>query len=348
MNRWLKLVALSVALLVSACAGSSVGPTTQATSSSPADGSTPAVTGFGFTVADLEASTKFFVDVLGAKEVARKNARGAEFEALTGIDGAFADAVVLRVGEEVVTLTDYAAQGDPTRADAVSNDLDFQHLALVVRDMDAAHQAVVEAGVRPVSRRGPQRIPDSNAAAAGIRAFYFRDAEAHPLELIWFPAGKGAGRWHAPSGPLVLGIDHSAIAVASTDASLEFYRDVIGLRVAGNSLNEGVEQERLSGVDGARVRITGLRGASGPGVEFLEYLQPGPGRARPIGSTVRDLFHWETTIAVNDIEATRRRLQAAGFEVLSTRPAACDLCLVEAQALLVRDPDGHAVRLVER
>ena len=78
---------------------------------------------------------------------------------------------------------------------------------------------------------------------------------------------------------------HTMVRVRDLDASLRFYRDLLGLRVAGKSLNYGPEQERLNNVAGARLRITSLRapGRGGPGIEFLEYLSPRDGR--PAAST---------------------------------------------------------------
>ena len=40
----------------------------------------------------------------------------------------------------------------------------------------------------------PQRLPDWNATAGGIKAFYFKDPDGHPLEILQFPAGKGDPR----------------------------------------------------------------------------------------------------------------------------------------------------------
>jgi hypothetical protein len=85
-------------------------------------------------------------------------------------------------------------------------------------------------------------------------------------------------KWQAPGSRLFLGIDHSAIVVTDTDASLAYYRDTLGLKVVGGSENYGVEQERLNNVFGARLRITALRAGYGPGVELLEYLAPRTGR----------------------------------------------------------------------
>lgn len=96
---------------------------------------------------------------------------------------------------------------------------------------------------------------------------------------------------HSDAGARFLGIDHTAIVVSSTQQSLAFYRGVLGLTVAGESENYGSEQERLNNVFGARLRITALKGAQGPGIEFLEYLAPGNGRSISTDTRASDLWH---------------------------------------------------------
>src|SRR5205814_1266193 len=108
-----------------------------------------------------------------------------------------------------------------------------------------------------------------------------------------------------------LGIDHTAIGIANTESSLRFYRDVLGLRKAGESENFGTEQEHLNQVFGAHVHITGMRAASGPGIEFLEYLTPRDGRRRPVDSKANDLLHWQTTVVASDVDALARKLREA-------------------------------------
>jgi catechol 2,3-dioxygenase-like lactoylglutathione lyase family enzyme len=249
-------------------------------------------------------------------------------------------AQAIHIGAQRVVLLD-ADVDAPSSPPATSNDPSFQHLALVVGDIEA-RWATIAGNVTPTSI-APQRIPDDNVAAAGIRAVYFRGPGDHALELIDYPPDKGAAQWHVDTDT-VLGIDHTAIVVADTERSLAFYRDLLGLHVAGTSLNSGVEQERLSGVAGARVRITGLRGASGMGVELLEYEAPGLVEST---SAAVETPSTRTTIEVDDLGATIERLRAADVTLLSRSTSACIGCAVPSAAFDVADPDGHVVQLVQ-
>src|SRR3954471_390707 len=81
----------------------------------------------------------------------------------------------------------------------------------------------------PISRNGPERLPPNTGS---VTAYKFRDPEGHPLELTTFPPGVGSAKWHAPRGDSVfLGIDHSAITVASSAAAIAFYCDILGMSV---------------------------------------------------------------------------------------------------------------------
>jgi catechol 2,3-dioxygenase-like lactoylglutathione lyase family enzyme len=193
----------------------------------------------------------------------------------------------------------------------------------------------------------PQRLPDWNAGAGGIKAFYFRDPDGHFLEVLNFPAGKGDPKWQRAGNDLFLGLDHTAIVVGDTDASLAFYRDLLGLRVAGEGENYGVEQEHLNNVFGVRLHITTLRAAHGTGVELLEYRAPRDGRPTPIDLKANDLAHWQITMQATGLQHLLRPSRL--FALVSADVTAIDRApLGFSRALLVRDPDGHGVRVVER
>jgi len=189
---------------------------------------------------------------------------------------------------------------------------------------------------------GPQTIPAWNKGAAGIRAFYFRDTDNHNLEILWFPPDKGNPKWHKPTDKFFLGIDHTAIVVSDTEASLRFYRDTLGLHVQGEGENYGIEQEHLNNFFGARLHITSVRGGSGPAIEFLEYLTPRDGRPYPLDSRANDLWQWQTRLVTHDSNAAAKSLFAGKFWFISPGVVAAG-----HHALTVRDPDGHAMQLVE-
>jgi catechol 2,3-dioxygenase-like lactoylglutathione lyase family enzyme len=206
--------------------------------------------------------------VLTFEKVSDTEVAGDNYEQLQGVFGLRMRIVRLRRGDEFIELTEYLAQhGRPIPVDSRSNDRWFQHIAIIVSDMDRAYRVLRQNKVEHASS-GPQRLPDWNKNAGGIWAFYFKDPDGHPVEVLQFPPDKGPEKWHRPSDKLFLGIDHTAIVVADTDASVKFYRDLLGMRVAGESENYGTEQEHLNSVFGARLRITALRSPAGRELSF--------------------------------------------------------------------------------
>ncbi len=307
-----------------------------------------AVRGVGLTVSDLARSVDFYTRVLSFEKIEEAEVTGPAYDRLQGISGVRMRVARLRLGDELVELTEYVTPlGRPAPTDPRSNDLWFQHMAIIVSDMDRAYARLREHRVEHVSPE-PQRLPDWNPNAGGIQAFYFKDPDGHPLEILQFPPDKGNPKWHRADRRLFLGIDHTAIVVSDTEASLEFYRDRLGFEVAGESLNYGVEQERLNHVFGARLRITGLRAADGLGIEFLEYLSPRDGRPMPIDERPNDLIHWQTQLAAADLDAL---VDSTDPRLRLVSPGVIDLpdgSLGFRRGLLLRDPDGHVLQLVER
>lgn len=303
----------------------------------------------GITVSDIDRSVEFFSKVLSFEKVSDIEVMGSEYERLQGVFGARMRIVRMRLGEEFIDLTEYLTpRGRPIPVDSRSNDQWFQHIALVVSDMDRAYQQLRAHKVQHTST-GPQRIPDWNKAAAGIKAFYFKDPDGHNLELIYFPSGKGNPKWQQSNGRLFLGIDHTAITVSDTARSLDFYRDVLGMKLAGESENYGTEQEHLNNVFASRVRISGLKAPSGFGIEFLDYLTPRDGRPMPPDTRANDLWHWQTAIRVARADAAADKLKSARARFVSPGVTTIpDRALGIAKGFIVRDPDGHGLQLIER
>jgi catechol 2,3-dioxygenase-like lactoylglutathione lyase family enzyme len=308
-----------------------------------------AVDSIGLTVSDLDRSVEFYSRVLHFRKVSEREFHGPDQEQLHGVFGLRARTARLQLGDEFLELTEFLTpQGRPAPQDSRSNDRWFQHVAIIVSDMDRAYQSLRENKVQHVSP-GPQRLPDWNRNAGGIRAFYFRDPDGHPLEVLWFPEGKGDPKWRRSTDRLFLGIDHTAIVIKDTETSLRFYRDVLGMRVAGESENYGPEQERLNNVFGARLRITALRAEAGPGIEFLEYLTPHGGRPYPVDEKPNDLVHWQTNFAGPGVDEAAQDFRKLKSTFVSSGPVELPGSGArKPKAVIVRDPDGHAIRIDER
>ncbi len=308
-----------------------------------------AVESIGMTVSNMDQAVAFYSNVLSFKKVSDVEVLGEAYEQLQGLFGVRLRVVRMQLGTESIELTEYLTpKGRPIPIDSRSNDRWFQHIAIVVTDMDAAYQHLRRFKVQHAST-APQRIPDSNKAAAGIRAFYFKDPDGHNLEIIYFPPGKGDPKWQASRKQLFLGIDHTAIVVSNTATSLKFYRDLLGLRLVGQSMNYGTEQAHLNNVQGARLHISGLRSPTGAGIEFLEYLEPRDGRSLSQDARSNDLLHWQTTLVVKNVAAVAQQLRLKQATAISSQVVVIpNQTLGFKKGFLIRDPDGHALRLVEK
>ncbi|MGH9538383.1 MAG: VOC family protein [Terriglobales bacterium] len=307
------------------------------------------VDAIGITVSDMDRALDFYSRVLTFEKVSDTEVAGEDYEHLEGVFGLRMRVVRMKLGDEFIELTEYLApKGRPIPADSRSNDRWFQHIAIIVSDMNQAYARLRQNKVEHASS-GPQRLPDWNKNAAGISAFYFKDPDGHPVEVLQFPPDKGLAKWHRPTDKLFLGIDHTAIVVWDTDASVKFYRDLLGMQVAGESENYGTEQEHLNNVFGAHLRITALRGASGPGVELLEYLAPRDGRPFPQDEHASDIVHRQTIVLCRNAGTAARELQNNRVNFVSSSVVANQTAqLGFKKAFVVRDPDGHAVEIEEK
>jgi len=305
------------------------------------------VESMALTVSDMDQAIAFYSEVLDFEKVSDREVAGGDYERLQGVSDLKLRVVRMALGDEVIDLMEFISpKGRSAPRDAKSNDRWFQHIAIIVSDMDQAYARLKSHGVEHVSPE-PQTLPDWNPNAAGIKAFYFKDPDGHPLEILEFPEGKGASKWHEETDKLFLGIDHTAIVVWDTAESLSFYRDLLGFQVAGESTNYGAEQEKLNNVPRAKLHISSLKVRSGPAIEFLEYLYPRDGNPYPQDAKSNDSIHWQTTLVVDDLGPLADRLRERGTVFVSSDIVTMPKESNFQNALMVRDPDGHVMKLVE-
>lgn len=301
------------------------------------------------TVSDMDRSLDFYTNTLPFKKISDEEVYGEPYEKLEGLFGLRMRIVLLKLGEEEIELIDYLTSGGRSiPEDARSNDLIFQHIAIVVSDMDKAYTELRKHHIVHVST-GPQTLPKSIPEAEGVKAFYFQDPDKHNLELIFFPKGKGQEKWQRSNGNIFLGIDHTAFGVSNTDNSLQFYQDLLGIERKGDSHNKGIEQEHLNNVEGASLHITGLRTAAGPGLEFLQYLVPGPGKVYPPDTRSDDIWQWQTTLITDNAEALFNKISSSKYKIASKGLAEISSVTGnKVKAFIVRDDDGHAMLIMNK
>jgi catechol 2,3-dioxygenase-like lactoylglutathione lyase family enzyme len=245
--------------------------------------------------------------------------------------------VELRLGSQTIRLIRAQPGGRRYPADVAGWSPLFQHIAIVVADMAPAyaHLATLP-GWKPISTSGPQRLP---ASSGGVSAFKFRDPEGHPLELIAFPPHAVPPQWQTASQDVCLGIDHSAISVSSTAASIDFYES-LGLDRSGGSLNVGREQAMLDDVPDAVVEVTALTPAqTTPHIELLCYR--GDFDRRVQAQAANDATATRLVLTVES-RATLEALCAHASSALLSGPELREDYLYRA---LLRDPDGHLICL---
>jgi catechol 2,3-dioxygenase-like lactoylglutathione lyase family enzyme len=263
------------------------------------------------TVSDMARLMAFYRDALGFSFIEASD---------TKIDGVPGRRVWMRLGGQTLELFAPDRLGDLYPAGSRATDAWFQHLAIVVADMDAAYAHLQGYDMTPITLGGPQHLPRSTG---GVRAFKFRDPDGHPLELIAFPPGVGDSRWQAASADaLFLGFDHSAIVVDNYKRSVAFYEG-FGFCVVSRGVNQGSAQEHLDDAPDVLVDVVALQPAAEttPHLELLGYRNPG----------VRSL---RQPLHPSDVAAARLVLSVSDGAG-EPRP--------DLRGLPQHDPDGHGL-----
>ncbi|MEO6039852.1 MAG: VOC family protein, partial [Saprospiraceae bacterium] len=114
-----------------------------------------AVTAVSITVADLDREVDFFEKILDFKKIKEETQTGEGVAKLYGLPGKTVNLriVTLQLGQEQIRLLHFEGTtvARPVPADSRSNDLWFQHLAIVVSNMDSAYHKLLRNKVQHVS-----------------------------------------------------------------------------------------------------------------------------------------------------------------------------------------------------
>ena len=146
--------------------------------------------------------------------------------------------------------------------------------------MEAAAAPIARAAAEKSVARARRTSAREQALAAAMVVRYAEPGERADLDRKYVEAMQGVAKsfpddpdiatiaakslmllspwdYWVDSGRAFLGIDHSAISVADTSQSIDFYQR-LGLQRSGRSCNTGPAQDRLDGIEGAIVEVTDL------------------------------------------------------------------------------------------
>ena len=119
----------------------------------------------GITVSDMKQSLAFYTNVLSFKLVSQAQSGSDDGKPLIGVPGSLMHVVRLQLGDEFIELIQYITPGGRLiPVDSHSNDHWFQHIAIIVSDMEKAYARLCTYKVDHTSP-APQRLPDWNPDA---------------------------------------------------------------------------------------------------------------------------------------------------------------------------------------
>lgn len=139
-----------------------------------------------------------------------------------------------------------------------------------------------------------------------------------------------------------IGLHHVGISVSNIERSLEFYRDVLGLKPLYDVyVKRSPDLESVVGMDDVETRTIMFRAGTGLYLELWEYDQP---RGRPLLDEFCPADHGITHFALlfEDVATVHQRIKASGHRAHSEPK---DLGM--NTATYVRGPDNEIIEILE-
>ena len=140
---------------------------------------------------------------------------------------------------------------------------------------------------------------------------------------------------------MITRMNHTGIVVRDLNKAIEFYRDVMGLRLIVERERTGGPISQVLGYDDTYLKIGNLAVADGHVLELIEYLNPTAG-ARPTDErSVVGGSH--LAFEVDDIEVTFRDLTNRGAKKLNPPVEV----VPGRKVCYLQDPEGNWIELME-
>ena len=141
----------------------------------------------------------------------------------------------------------------------------------------------------------------------------------------------------------VLRATHVGICVTDLERSIEFYRDRLGFRYLSRIHVAGEPSDTLLSLPGVDLHAAYLE-RDGLRIELLHFASPkspAPDRPRPMN----ELGLTHLSLRVADLSGLIAELSARGVRIVDA--SRIDIPSFEAGAVMIEDPDGLKIELVE-
>jgi len=142
---------------------------------------------------------------------------------------------------------------------------------------------------------------------------------------------------------MITAFHHISFTVLDADRSVTFYRDTLGMNLLSVSERDPTFSEKVTGVEGAHLKIAYLEGG-GVKLELIQYLSPPRMRQEVIAHTV-GLTH--ICFLVDDIAKMYRELNGKGVAFRSEPVAIQTGGMKGGYTVLFSGPDGNAIELIQ-
>ncbi len=137
-------------------------------------------------------------------------------------------------------------------------------------------------------------------------------------------------------------IRHIGIVVSDLDKSLNFYRDLLGLKIVKDMNESGAYIDNISDLQGVQVRTVKMEADDGNLIELLCYLSHpnSPNEKRQINQ----IGCSHVAFTVENLDEEHNRLVQAGIQFNAPPQYSPD---GYAKVTFCKDPDGSYIELVE-
>jgi len=137
-------------------------------------------------------------------------------------------------------------------------------------------------------------------------------------------------------------IRHFGIVVSDIEKSLHFYKDILGLKIKKDMIEEGKFIDTILGIKNVKVRTTKMAADDGNLIELLWYKSHP--RKRRKNNDICKIGTSHIAFTVENLDYEYKRLKEKGIKFNCSPQISPDR---KAKVAFCHDPDGAPVELVE-